>query len=50
MYRALKPLYAEQPERLRLSIHDDAGHELTLAMMQEVCDWFCKYLRDVVEK
>ena len=44
LYRALKPLYAAFPERLRLNIHDDAGHELTPAMMEDVCDWFTEHL------
>lgn len=44
LYRALKPLYAAFPERLRLNIHDDAGHELTPAMMEDVCDWFTSHL------
>jgi hypothetical protein len=44
LYRALKPLYAGLPERLRLNIHDDAGHELTPAMMEDVCDWFTEHL------
>ena len=45
LYRALKPLYAEHLERLRLNIHDDAGHEVTPLMMQDTCEWFCRYLQ-----
>lgn len=44
LYRALKPLYADHPDRLRLNIHDDAGHELTPAMIQDTVEWFGKYL------
>ena len=44
LYRALKPLYAEHPGGLRLKIHDDAGHQVTPAMMEDACDWFRKYL------
>lgn len=44
LYRVLKPLYAEHPERLRLSIHDDAAHRVTPLMMEEACEWFCRYL------
>jgi pimeloyl-ACP methyl ester carboxylesterase len=44
LYRALKPVYAGCPERLRLNIHDEAGHELTPAMIQDACQWFCRYL------
>jgi pimeloyl-ACP methyl ester carboxylesterase len=44
LYRELLPVYAEHPERLRLVIHDEAGHELTRAMMEDVCGWFSRYL------
>jgi dienelactone hydrolase len=44
LYRELRPLYAEHPERLRLSIHDDAAHRVTPLMMEEACDWFRRYL------
>ena len=44
LYRALKPAYAGCPERLRLNIHDEAGHELTPAMIQHTCQWFGRYL------
>jgi hypothetical protein len=44
LYRVLKPLYAEHPERLRLSIHDDAAHRVTSLMIEETSDWFCRYL------
>jgi fermentation-respiration switch protein FrsA (DUF1100 family) len=43
LYRALKPLYADLSGRLRLNIHNDAGHELTPAMMEDVCDWFTEH-------
>ena len=45
LYRTLKPLYAKHPERLRLNIHDDTGHEVTPFMMQDACDWFRQYLQ-----
>jgi pimeloyl-ACP methyl ester carboxylesterase len=44
LYRELVPVYAEHPARLRLVIHDEAGHELTRAMMEDVCGWFSRYL------
>ena len=44
LYRMLKPLYAAAPERLRLNIHDDAGHRVTVPMMEEACEWFSRYL------
>ena len=44
LYRTLKPLYSEHPNRLRLNIHDEAGHELTPAMIQDAADWFCEHL------
>mgnify|MGYP006296548745 CR=1 FL=1 len=46
LYRALKPCYADHPERLRLTIHDEAGHEMTAAMRQDVRAWFTRYLLD----
>ncbi len=44
LYRVLKPLYAEYPERLRLNIYDDVGHDVTSEMLADACNWFCKYL------
>jgi pimeloyl-ACP methyl ester carboxylesterase len=44
LYRTLKPVYTDLPGRLRLNIHDDAGHELTPAMMEDVCNWFTEHL------
>jgi dienelactone hydrolase len=46
LYRMLKPRYADHPERLRLTIHDDAGHAFTHAMRQDVRAWFTRYLLD----
>jgi dienelactone hydrolase len=46
LYRMLKPRYADHPERLRLNIHDEAGHEFTHAMRQDVRAWFARYLLD----
>jgi pimeloyl-ACP methyl ester carboxylesterase len=44
LYRQLKPLYAERPDQLRLSIHDDADHKVTSTMLEEACDWFSENL------
>lgn len=44
LYRKLKPLYAVCPERLRLNIHDEAGHQLTSRMIEDTCRWFCEHM------
>ena len=44
LYRALKPVYAARPERLRLNIHDGVGHQFTRAMIEDIAAWFEKYL------
>jgi pimeloyl-ACP methyl ester carboxylesterase len=44
LYRMLKPIYAAHPERLRLNIYDDASHRVTTAMIDDACDWFCRFL------
>ncbi|MFO8036641.1 MAG: prolyl oligopeptidase family serine peptidase [Anaerolineales bacterium] len=44
LYRTLKPVYSDHPERLRLSIHDEAGHQLTSSILQEACSWFSTHL------
>jgi pimeloyl-ACP methyl ester carboxylesterase len=44
LYRMLRPLYVTHPERLRLNIYDDAAHRVTTSMMDDACDWFCRYL------
>jgi len=43
-YRKIRPLYQHQPRRIRLSIHDEVGHQLTGTMIQEAGDWFESYL------
>lgn len=45
MYRALLPHYRDHPQRLRLSIHDGIGHQLTRPMIAETCDWFVRFLK-----
>jgi dienelactone hydrolase len=44
LYRKLKPVYQDIPERLQLRIHDGVGHQLTPGMIQDACDWFERYL------
>lgn len=44
LYRDLKPLYTDHPERLHLNIHPDVGHQLTPAMIQDACNWFSGYM------
>lgn len=44
MYRRLKPLYSAHPERLRFSIYDEVGHQMTREMVGEACSWFERYL------
>jgi fermentation-respiration switch protein FrsA (DUF1100 family) len=39
LYRALLPVYADHPDRLRLKIYDGVGHELSREMMEAVADW-----------
>lgn len=36
LYRALLPVYAAHPDRLKLKIYDRVGHELVPAMMEDV--------------
>ncbi len=43
LYRALLPVYADHPDRLRLKIYDGVGHELSPGMMADVADWFVAY-------
>ncbi len=43
LYEGLKPLYASDPENLKLSMYD-VGHEYTLEMEAEVVQWFTKHL------
>ena len=40
LYRALLPVYAAHPDRLKLKIYDGAGHALAPEMMEDVADWF----------
>ncbi len=40
LMQKLRPLYAEHPERLRLSIHDGVAHRVSSAMRDVVCQWF----------
>jgi hypothetical protein len=42
-YRELLPVYAAQPEALRLNIYP-AAHTLTPAMEQDAAAWFSKWL------
>ncbi len=44
LYCELLPLYADRPERPRLSIYDGARHEVTPQMLEDVCDWFSAHL------
>jgi fermentation-respiration switch protein FrsA (DUF1100 family) len=39
LYRALLPVYADHPDRLKLKIYDGVGHELSREMMEAVADW-----------
>lgn len=39
-YRALLPVYADHPDRLKLKIYDGVGHDLSPGMMEDVADWF----------
>jgi dienelactone hydrolase len=44
LYRALLPVYAEHPDRLKLKIYDGVGHELVSGMMGDVVEWFADQL------
>lgn len=44
LYRALLPVYAEQPEKLKLKIYDGIGHSVSAEMMDDVAEWFTRYL------
>ena len=44
LYRHLLPIYAEQPERLKMKIYNGVGHSVTGEMMDDVADWFANYL------
>ncbi len=43
-YRELLPLYADHPDRLRLSINDGVGHRFNSAMQEEATGWFAGWL------
>lgn len=40
LYRALLPVYADRPDRLKLKIYDGVGHELAPGMTEDVAGWF----------
>lgn len=40
----LQPAYAQEPERLRLSIHDGVDHRVTEEMRAECAAWFGRWL------
>jgi len=40
----LGPYYEEDPDRLKLIVHDNVAHEFTQPMWNNVIDWFQKYL------
>ena len=40
----MRPLYAEQPERLKLKIYDGLAHTLDGQMIEDAVNWFCRYL------
>ena len=44
LYRALLPVYADHPDRLKLKIYDGVGHELAPGMMDDVTEWFAAHL------
>lgn len=43
-YREMRHLYQADLRRIRLSIHDEVGHQLARSMIQETGDWFEAYL------
>jgi dienelactone hydrolase len=44
LYRALLPVYADHPDRLKLKIYDGIGHELAREMMDNIADWLADRL------
>lgn len=42
-HEALQPAYASNPERLRVNLHPDAGHEVTPAMWENCLQWFMSH-------
>jgi hypothetical protein len=44
LYRALLPVYADHPDRLKLKIYDGVGHELAPGMIADLTDWLAAYL------
>lgn len=40
----LGPYYEENPDRLKLIVHDNVAHKFTQPMWNNVMDWFQKYL------
>lgn len=45
LYRALQPLYAGHPDRLKLSVYDGVAHRVTSIMRGEVRDWMVRFLK-----
>ena len=44
LYRELKPIYAEHPERLALHVYDHIAHQVTNPMRDDVSEWFKQHL------
>jgi dienelactone hydrolase len=42
---ALAATYAEQPERLRVTLHEGSGHEFTSRKWRNCLDWFVRFSR-----
>jgi dienelactone hydrolase len=47
LYEALQPLYANQPERLRLETYPNLNHHITLSMLEETVNWFIQHIANV---
>ena len=43
-YRELKSYYREMPEKLAFIVDENAAHEFTASMWDNVTDWFQKHL------
>lgn len=44
LYGKLRPLYRDNPDRLRLSIHKGVEHNVTPRMTIDACNWLVKHL------
>lgn len=44
LYNKLIPVYKKDPDKLDFIVNDGIGHVLTPAMINDICNWFMKFL------